>query len=143
MVDLLNDCEGGSRNSDTNDRGRAVYKAVAWWNESCTFTRREQKKALRKYQRTRGLVDGIQLLRARTKARRVHRQARKQCWADFMNFINKGTPINKTYKKRRVQRRNNCTVTPCLRQNGSYVTDQRVAADILKQHSATVKPRTH
>ena len=78
MVDMFNDTV--RRAADvaipvtTGGSGRST---IAWWNADCTVTRREKKRALRRYQRTKSLADCIQLKRARAVARRVQRQATK------------------------------------------------------------------
>ena len=68
--------------NETLRTSQIVMKLIAQVNEECMVTRRETK-ALRKYQRTRSLVNGIQLKRARGKARRVQRQSKKTMQGRF------------------------------------------------------------
>ena len=118
----------------------APYKStVPWWNEECRRSRAEKKYALRRYQRSRSLADSIALKRARAIARRTQRQARKQCWTNFISSINKETPINKVYKKiKKIQHSNYSQSVPCLKQNGNLVTDAAVVAQAFGEHFYTV-----
>ena len=78
----------------------APYEStVPWWNEECRRSQAEKKYTLRRYQRSRSLANNVALKRARAIARRTQRQARKQCWTDFISSINKETSINKIFKK--------------------------------------------
>ena len=71
--------------------GGPYRSSVSCWNEDCKNTRIEKKRATRRYQRSHSIADGIALRRARAIARRAQRQARKQCWLDFVSSINEKT----------------------------------------------------
>ena len=71
---------------------------VPWWNECCARTRREKKVFQRRYHRYPTVENKVALNRARAEARKAQRQARKQCWIDYINTINSKTPLNNIFK---------------------------------------------
>ena len=70
-------------------------RPVSWWNEQCTIANREKKTALRRYQRSRLMVDKIAYSRARSKARFVKPTAKKASWQDYVSSINDNTHAKK------------------------------------------------
>ena len=80
-------------------KGMPSRRPVPWWIEQCTIANRERKTALRRYQRTRLMVDKIAYSRARAKARLVKRTAKKASWQDYVSRINDNTPAKKVWKR--------------------------------------------
>ena len=112
---------------------------VPWWNQNCSKTQTERKRARRKYQRTKLLVDKIALNRASAIARKVKKLSRRDSWKDFVSSINSETPMGKIWKKvSKISKKYSGNGVPCIENQGTIIMDEKVVGDLLGSHLSNV-----
>ena len=108
-----------------------------WWNDECKATRRQKKEVLRMYQRTKSVVDKIELNRNRELARRTQKQACRQCWRHYVSSINSKTLINKIFKKvKKLKGNDSGYKTHVLLDNRNKIIDKTEVSNIFGNHFA-------
>ena len=118
---------------------------VPWWNESCRATRIEKKRAQRRFHRAPSPANRAALNQARANARRVQRQARKQCWTNFLSTITASTPLNEVFNRiKKIQGRYKPRSLPILESNhGTIIDSYRVANALAENFSRISSSRNY
>lgn len=63
-----------------------------WWNEECSQIIVNRKVALNKYKTVSNLENYLKYKQEEARAKRVFKQAYRQCWKEFLSKLNKNTP---------------------------------------------------
>ena len=112
---------------------------IPWWNAECSISQKERKKAIRKYRRTKNLIDKIALNKATAKARKLKRISRKQSWSDYAGSINSDMPINKHWIKiSKIKGKYRGHKAICLIENNTPITDQVQVANTFASHFSSI-----
>ena len=114
-------------------------KPVPWWDETCTQLCIERKRALRRYQRSRSHADKVLYLRARARAQYHIKKRKTESWKNFINSINRDTPMTKIWKKIKKINGKFCpNHPPCLLENNQLITDTKTVCQILANHYSSI-----
>ena len=124
-------------------RGGTVTHNVPWWNDSCELAKIERKRALRRYQRTRLMIDKIAYNRARAKAQQVKRIAQETSWRKYASSINSDTPMNRVWQRINKMRNRHRDRMPCLRTGGNTVADPEDVANLLADNFEDISSGLH
>ena len=112
-------------------KGTFTRRPVPWWNEQCTIANRERKRALRRYQRSKLVVDKVAYNRARAKARFVKRNSKRISWREYISGISSNTSAGKVWNRmNKVRGKYSPSPIPCLQQGGRIEMDSQKVADI-------------
>lgn len=68
-------------------------KNAPWWNSSCQEVTKEVRRTLYKYQKLKTPENLTDLKKSRAKARSSIREAKRKSWREYVNQLNKDTPI--------------------------------------------------
>ena len=116
-------------------RGGSSPSCVPWWNDECARAKIARKQALRRYQRTRSIVDKISYSRERAKAQFVQAQARRASWRDYVSSLTVDTPMPKFWRRiMKMNGKNQRQHKSHLICNGNEVTDEYEIATTLADH---------
>jgi len=127
----------------SRSKGGSIQHRVPWWTDDCTEANRRRKMALRRYQRTRSLVDKIAYNRARAKAQFIKKTAKAESWKRYISSINKDTPMHKIWQRIRKMRGRGQHGAPCVTVGATIVADPKDVANVLADHFAEVSSGTH
>src|SRR5215469_15099927 len=105
---------------------------VPWWNPECREAKRERKKALRRFHRTKCHEDFIKYKLFKTKARRILRITRRAYTKNFLSSLNFSLPTNVMYKRiRRFAHHNDYNPPTVLRYGDEIISSPPIVADAL------------
>ena len=116
--------------------GRA--KMVPYWNEACSNAIKEKRRAQKKMERSKDLMDCIEYRRRKAIAQRTIKDAEKEHWQEYCSSINKETKLAEVW--RRVKGMNGggkakSTIPTLKHDQGSYISNQD-KADAFSRHFA-------
>ena len=80
-------------------KGILRTKRVPWWNGELNAATKTKKAALRRYTRTKLVLDKISFNRARAKVRYLIKISCILSWRNFVSSINERTPMSKIWNK--------------------------------------------
>ena len=136
LVDIFNDkVHSAAVQSISQTAGQVHGRPVPWWNAECKLVNIERKRALRRYQRTRLLVDKIAYSRARAKARLVKRRAKRSSWQQYVTTINSKTSATKVWKRiNKTQGKYSTNPAPTIQSGGNVIIDQQAVSNLMAEH---------
>ena len=104
------------------------YYAKPWWNSECQAAWNERERKYRKYQNTNTDVDKIAWKRARAIAKQAFKQAKQQCWRDFVSNLNHRTPSSEVWNMiRRIRGKEIGKITMLQEDGRRYNTVSEIA----------------
>lgn len=123
--------------------GGTVQHNVPWWNAACNLAKSERKRALRRYQRTRLLIDKIAYNRTRAIAQMTYKTARRESWRKYVSSLNSTTPLNKVWKRVNRMKNKHRPNLPCLKIQGSLIARPEEVANALANNFEDVSSGRH
>ena len=135
--------ETASRIAIPRTTGGTVGHRFSWWNEECNLAITERKRALRRYQRSKAMVDKISFNRARARATKVQNEARKASWQQYTSTLTSDTPIGKVFKRIKKIEGKDRPHLPCLVHGGRTVSDPQGVATELAEMFADISSGQH
>ena len=124
-------------------KGGPVKHNVPWWNTDCELAKAERKRSLRRYQRTRLMIDKISYNRARAIAQMTNLLARKESWRKYVSSLNSDTPLNKIWKRVNKMKNKHRPGLPCLVVHGVTIADPEDVANALAESFEDVSSGRH
>ncbi|GFT08236.1 putative RNA-directed DNA polymerase from transposon X-element [Trichonephila clavipes] len=70
-----------------------------WWNEECQMAKKDQNKAWNRFRRYPTPDNMIAFNKARARARKIHRQCKRELWIKYVNNITYSTSSKEVWNK--------------------------------------------
>ena len=115
-----------------------------WFDDSCAAAVRDRKKSLRRFFRQPSHANLINFKIKRAIARRTIKEARRNCWRQYVSSISSRTPLNQVWDKiRRIKGSGSPSCTQHLRHNNQLITDTLAIAETIantfEENSSSIK----
>ena len=119
--------------------GKFTLRPVPWWGPEIKQVLARKKQAYRRYIRTRLAVDKIEFNRLRALSRYKIKEAKRNNWKNYVNTINKDTPMKAIWKKvKKIDGKYVAAQQPILQENNIIITDPKAVANKLAHALAAV-----
>ena len=102
--------------------GQPRRTPVPWWTKECADAIRARKRAFKKFDRSCTTENLIAFKKARAFARRTIREAKAVSWRNYVNSLNRFTPVTQVWTRiKRISGRYSSVPLPVLRVNNSDI----------------------
>ena len=105
---------------------------VPWWTKECGEAIRARKRAFKRFDRRSSTENLIAFRKARAFARRTIREAKVASWRNYVNSLNRFTPITQIWTRvKRLAGRYNSAPPPVLRVDGVEISRPGEVAETI------------
>jgi len=106
---------------------------VPWWTTECAKAKQAKKRAYRKYERTRLLIDRIEYKRMIAILRKTIKQAKRKTWEEYISSINEQTTTKEVWRKvKKISKSYKSPELPAIKDENGYIqTEPRRVADLI------------
>ena len=121
--------------------GRPV---VPWWNQECAVSRKVTRSCYHRYRRYPCEVNKIAYNRARSKQKRIFKQAKRDSFREYISNLSSKTPPSMVWHKiRKLQGKFVPSPLPILKNGNTLISEPKDVADLFGQHFSSISSAEH
>ncbi|GFR32545.1 putative RNA-directed DNA polymerase from transposon X-element [Trichonephila clavata] len=99
-VSLVTSCIlSAANNAISQPSSRLLRFPKPWWNKECQMAKKDKNKAWNRFRRYPTPVNMIVFNKARARARKIHRQRKRESWIKYVSNITCSTSSKEVWKK--------------------------------------------